>query len=424
MIILLFNMKDFQWKDNETKFFKKDKNKWSIDTINFALNDLGGIQDKIENKVIHIAGTNGKGSTCNFIRSILEHSGYKVGMFTSPHLINYNERIYFNKRFITDKEIEYYSKQIVNKCKNINDISYFEASTLIAILFFTDNNPDYCIFEVGLGGRLDATNVFKKPLVSVITSISYDHMAQLGNTLKQITTEKCGIIKENVPVFSSNTKKEIVDEIMNIASNKKAKLYLQGLNYQIDYDLQPSLLGSHQFENATLAKEVCKYIGVDDFHIKQGISNTVWPGRLQKIILKDFDNKSLNIEDIYIDGAHNEGGMNVLCDFIREKRQKNADYNIIGIFCCLKRKEYKTFFPILAKAQLNNLLFYKSKRDNDDFVEPEELQKLANNYNINNYIIDNFIQTKKYLDRKKKNIIFIFGSLYFVGYVLENYVKE
>lgn len=416
-------MKNLEW-NSENIFFQKDKTEWKLNTMIEALSYIDNLHTKIQNKVIHIAGTNGKGSTCNFIKNILEYAGYKVGLFTSPHLINYNERIYFNKRYATDEEIKSCKTEIISKCKNIKDISYFEITTLIAIMLFAKNNLDYCIFEVGLGGRLDATNIFDKKLATIITSISYDHMDKLGNTLKQITREKCGIIKENVPIFSSNTKPEIVNEIIQIAKEKKAKLFLQNRDYNLDFTLKPSLSGSHQFENATLAKEVCKYLKIDNKSIQEGISNTTWYGRLQKIKLKTIDNKNLNIKEIYLDGAHNEDGIRVLCNFITETKLKNNNYNIIGIFSCLKRKQYKTFFQYFANAKFNKLLFYNVPKEINDFVDTEELMHIANKNNISNDKINNFEELKKHIDINTENIIFIFGSLYFVGYILENFTDN
>ena len=410
-------MKNFIWEVEEKDFFLRTKETWKLDVMQEALQYLDNPHKKIENKVIHIAGTNGKGSTASYIKTILEEAGYKVGLFTSPHLVEYNERIYFNNRFITDKEIEECKSQIIQKCKNVKNISFFEATTLIAILMFAKNNLDYCVFEVGLGGRLDATNIFEHPLVSVITSISFDHMKILGNTLQQIAKEKAGIIKNNVPVFTSNTKTEIIQVLQKIADEKNTKLYCIDRDFSIDKSLTPSLLGNYQFSNATLAKEVCKYIGIEDIYIKKGISNTKWLGRLQKIHINNIDNEALNISQIYLDGAHNEDGIKQLCEFV--KSQKTSDTNIIGIMACLKRKNYYSFFEIIKPDIFNKLLFFNVPKTVNDFVEPEVLREIANKNNISNDCIYDFQELKEYIKKDKKNIVFIFGSLYFVGFVLD-----
>lgn len=424
-------MKNLVWRIDEKKFLNNNV-KWKLSTMFLALKYLGNPQKSIEKSVIHVAGTNGKGSTASYIKTILEEDGYKVGVFTSPHLIEYNERIYANKRFITDLEIKKYKQKILKNCKNIEDISFFEVTTLIAILFFADlqkkEGLKYFIFETGLGGRLDATNIFKKPLVSVITSISFDHMDKLGNTLKKIAHEKGGIIKPNVPVFTSNTNNEVLKELQHIASCKNAQLYRLNKDFFLYKNIKPLLLGEHQIINATLAGEVCEFIGVNSKSIKKGILNTKWNGRLQPISLKNINEKLLNISAIYLDGAHNEDGIRVLCDFVSYVNNKyvklKQKINIVGIFACLERKDYKSFFPIFKKTPFNNLLFFKVPKKVNDFANTNKLSKIANQYSIKNETIKSFLEIKNYISKNRKNIIFIFGSLYFVGWIMKNYIKE
>ena len=160
-------MKNLDW----TSEFSQNR-EYKLDVMYNVLKTFDNPDKQLKN-VIHIAGTNGKGSTASYIKTILEKSGYKVGIFTSPHLIEYNERIHFCGRNITDEEIEYYKNKIISVYEKPQEITYFELTTLIAIMIFADNNLDYCIFEVGLGGTLDCTNIFEKPLVSIITSIFF-----------------------------------------------------------------------------------------------------------------------------------------------------------------------------------------------------------------------------------------------------------
>ena len=410
-------MKNLDW----TLEFQNLHEEWKIETMKNALSELDNPHLKLKN-VIHIAGTNGKGSTASFIRTILECSGYKVGLFTSPHLVEYNERFYCDNNLITDDEIEHFKHQIVKKCSNAKQLSFFEMTTLIAILWFAKKQPDYCIFEVGLGGRLDATNVFDNPLVSVIASISFDHMDKLGNTLTDIAMEKAGIIKQNVPVFTSNTNEEVLDEIKRIAEAKHSNVFCAGVDYKIDETLKPSLLGGHQIENASLAKAVCKYIGIDDTTIHEGIATTKWVGRIEKIdfasLLKHNDviarYKQFNVET-FLDGAHNEDGIRVLCDFINS--QENEGTNIIGIFACLERKKYESFFPILSKTAFDKILFFNVPKGVNDFTSTTTLGQLATKYKIKNGAISDFNEVIEYLDEEKENKIFIFGSLYFIGWV-------
>lgn len=417
-------MKNLNWQSE----FANHTRDWKIKVMQDALYDLGNPHLKLPN-IIHIAGTNGKGSTINFIRTILETAGYQVAMYTSPHLVEYNERFYIGGKLIADNEIEYYRQIILTKCKNADDISYFEASTLIAIMFFADNiKPNgYCLFEVGLGGRLDATNIFDKPLACAITSISLDHIDKLGNTLESIAREKAGIIKHNVPVWCANNDKNVINAIQEVAVAKNAPLFIQGQNYNIDYSLTPSLIGNHQYENATLAKEICKHIGISETNIRNGIANTTWAGRMQKVHLKNIDEKQLNINNIYIDGAHNEGGMEAMCNFVNNLKRNNTDNQIIGIFACLKRKDYMSFLPILSKTKFDKLLFYNVPQEVNDFVPPEELHLMAKQHNIASEVVDGIIDVKQKLtniQNDKATTIVFFGSLYFIGYIIEHYVNN
>lgn len=420
-------MKVFEWRPEST-FFGQPKTEWKLETMFKALEKLGAPHLKLQpaERVIHVAGTNGKGSTANFVRCILEKSGYKVGMFTSPHLIDYNERIYIAGRHATDAEIFVAKEQICTACHDmLHEISYFEITTLMAILLFLQAKPqlDYYIFEVGLGGRLDATNIFPQVACAVITSISFDHTAQLGNTLAQIACEKGGIIKPNCPVFTSNTNPEITDELQKIAAERRAKLYIAGHDYEVDNGIHPSLLGAHQIENANLAIAACKYLAsngaanITARSILEGIQSTRWACRMQKIAVSELAGCK-NISAIYLDGAHNEDGILALCNFAKQvKSSGGAD--IIGVFACLKRKDYKSFFPILKTANFDKLLFYDVPSSVSDFVATSELKQLANEQNMQCASITKLAEISNFLCKNQQTTIFIFGSLYFAGWILE-----
>lgn len=420
-------MKVFEWRPEST-FFGQPKTEWKLETMFKALEKLDAPHLKLQpaERIIHIAGTNGKGSTANFVRCILEKSGYKVGMFTSPHLINYNERFYIAGRHATDAEIITTKKQICDACNDmLHEISYFEITTLIAILLFLQAKPqlDYYIFEVGLGGRLDATNIFPQVACAAITSISFDHVAQLGNTLAQIAREKGGIIKPNCPVFTSNTNPEITNELRKIAAERDAKLYIACHDYEVDKNISPSLLGAHQIENANLAAVVCKYLAsngatnITARSILEGIQSTRWACRMQKITVSELAGCK-NISAIYLDGAHNEDGVLALCNFAKQVKSTTCA-GIIGVFACLKRKDYKSFFSILKTANFDKLLFYCVPPSVNEFVEPSELKQLANEHNMACATIKKLTEISNFLEQNRQTTIFIFGSLYFAGYVLE-----
>ena len=256
------------------------------------LSKFNNPQDKLKN-VIHVAGTNGKGSTCAFIKSILEESGFKVAMYTSPHLIKINERFYINKNFATDEQINAKLKHIKHIIGDDCAISSFETEVILGLLFFKSADCDFNIIEVCLGGEFDATNVFKTKLCSVITSISFDHTDILGNSINEITLAKCGIMQPNIPTFLAKQKHgdvvKIVDQQCNL---KKSPLYR---NDAIDSKISISMQGGHQVNNASTAVNVVNFISslgfkITDKDIKNGLKKTSWSGRIQNINHSLFEN--------------------------------------------------------------------------------------------------------------------------------------
>lgn len=293
--------------------------------------------EKLENpqhaaRTVHIAGTKGKGSTSAMVASILKEAGYKVGLYTSPHLLSYTERIRVNGKPITEEEWAGLVEQIrphveaVNAEKTYGETTTFELYTAMAFAHFRNIGADYQVIEVGLGGRLDATNV-TRPQVCVITSISYDHMEVLGDTLTKIATEKAGIIKPGVPVVSAPQFPEAMEVIERICRERNARLvkigrdvswqtgkfdekgqsfHLKGL--LAEYDLRIPLLGEHQLENAVnavAAAEILAGLGasVDKKSVEKGLQSVDWPGRLQVLRRKPM---------LVIDGAHNVYSMQKL----------------------------------------------------------------------------------------------------------------
>ncbi|MEK7273860.1 MAG: folylpolyglutamate synthase/dihydrofolate synthase family protein, partial [Candidatus Desantisbacteria bacterium] len=276
-------------------------------------------------KYIHVAGTNGKGSTVSFLASILKHSGYRVGVYTSPHLLRFNERITIQETAsledeIPDEDIVRLTEQITNYIESsCLQVTYFEATTAIAFAYFAEKQPDFVILEVGLGGRLDATNVII-PQVSIITNISLEHTAVLGNTIEEIAVEKAGIIKQGIPVVCGVMDEKALSTIKNIAEERHAPLHT--VTHTAEYGLYPyklsdihlSLPGAHQLQNAAcavLAAEVLEGQGVkiNDSQIPFALAHTCWPGRLQVIEQKPL---------IIVDGAHNPAGARVLRQAIND----------------------------------------------------------------------------------------------------------
>jgi dihydrofolate synthase/folylpolyglutamate synthase len=271
-------------------------------------------------RTVHIAGSKGKGSTAAMVASALRQAGHSVGLFTSPHLHTIRERVSVNGVMIAEDElIDLVARlvpevDVVNADAHYGKLTTFEVLAALAFTYFADKKVDYQVIEVGLGGRLDATNV-AVPEVSVITSISMDHVGILGDTLAKIAMEKAGIIKQGIPVITSPQKPEAMDVIENVCNNHNAELIkvgqsvtwqrkafdLDGQSFNVagrnnTYDITIPLLGEHQVENATVAVAVLEQLGVDARSIAAGLKNVQWPGRMEIIQREPL---------IVADGAHN-----------------------------------------------------------------------------------------------------------------------
>ncbi|UWG99317.1 bifunctional folylpolyglutamate synthase/dihydrofolate synthase [Dehalobacter sp. DCM] len=296
-----------------------------LERIQALLKRLDHPEKKIN--VIHIGGTNGKGSTTAMLQSILKQAGYTVGMFTSPHLHDFRERITINGEMISPEDvvtgiatIKPYLEDMVQA--GIEHPTEFEVCTALAFYYFALKQPDLVLLEVGLGGEIDSTNVVH-PIISVLTSIGMDHMDYLGDTLEKITEVKAGIIKECVPVVTSSDRPEVLDVIKKRAARKNARLTVIGetVNWQPEaggrrfsyqgihrsyHELEIALLGEHQFINAAAALAVCDVLtdtytyDIPESAVREGLKTVTWPGRLE-LILRD--------PRVLIDGAHNVDGM-------------------------------------------------------------------------------------------------------------------
>lgn len=283
---------------------------------------------------IHITGTTGKGSTAALVASVLKEAGYTVGMYTSPHLVRFNERIQINGVQISDSELAQLIKEmrIVLDEKNI-ETTFFEFTTALAFLYFAKRNVDIAVIEVGMGGRLDATNVIT-PLVSVITNIGLDHEQLLGDTLEAIATEKAGIIKRGVPVVTGEKNPHLLALFEKVAQQKDAPVYttdgclsiaernatLSGQSFSLTHspagdteEYEMKLLGRHQLDNAATAWLTLHVIAgqgwrIEKVHIRSGFQQATWPGRMQVVSHKPL---------IIVDGAHNADGARVLYEYIK-----------------------------------------------------------------------------------------------------------
>ena len=282
---------------------------------NFRLENtfrLAALADNPQKKLrfIHVAGTNGKGSTCAMLEGIYRAAGLRVGLFTSPHLVSFRERIQVNRQLISESEVT----RLVEELRAVNrenETTLFEFATVMALKFFAEQKCDLVIWETGLGGRLDATNIVT-PLASVITNIAFDHQQWLGDTLEKIAAEKAGIIKPSVPVVTATDVPEALAVIEKIAREKNAPLVKVGPASSRSLAGKmpaPPLAGEHQKINAALAfatvELLQRQIPVTEENIRLGLAEVNWPGRLQ-LVARPGGGK------ILLDGAHNVAGIETL----------------------------------------------------------------------------------------------------------------
>ena len=401
--------------------------------INLGLDRILELLKRLDNPhlkmppTIHIAGTNGKGSTLAFLKNIFQEAGYKVHRYTSPHLIEFNERIEICGEKISDIFLD----EIIEKCREACeispkiDITFFEATTAMAFFAFSQVKADILLLETGMGGEFDATNVLPKVLCSIISPIALDHQEFLGSTIEKIAEAKAGIIKENCPVICAKQN----PQVLNLIQSKALKLNAEFINYKVFFEnlnfnfnaIKIPLNGSHQIENAQLAVCCIKHqnlFKISNENIKNGIEKTRWKARLEKIEDGNFIKKLPKNFQLYLDGSHNPQGATTIAEFL----DKFPDYKKILIFQMLKDKNCEEFLKII-RNNIDKLLICQIASDSR-FRSPQNISKIAKNLQINSSIIDNFADGFEKIQQEfssKPTIILICGSLYFASeFLIEN----
>lgn len=398
-----------------------------LDRIKKLLKKLG--EPQLSLKCIHIAGTNGKGSTTAMISSILMAQGYKVGMFTSPYLEEFEERIQINGCNIPKERLCQVMSKVAEAERVIDPIgkdtpTEFEIITAAMFLYFKEENIDYAVIEVGLGGRLDPTNIII-PLVSVITSISYDHMALLGNSIEEIAWEKAGIIKEKVPVVSYPQQKKASSVIERVAFEKNSKLIVVKEdstellkiedNYQVVkiiteksiYTVALALLGKVQIYNCAVVIhtiEVLRDLGVtiSEQAIYEGLKKVTWKGRMEIMSTNPY---------VLLDGAHNIDGIEKLAQSIDIYFKYKRLYLIIGI---LEDKQLEDMLAVITpKADKVIAVTPNSFRGES----AEKLRDRIIKYNPEALAMNSYEEAVKYAMSlcSKEDLLVICGSLYMIG---------
>ncbi len=374
------------------------------------IDKLGNPQSQL--KCIHVAGTNGKGSVTNYLRSILQNAGFKVGTFTSPHLICHNDRIRINDEYITDDDLLKIANQYYEYWHDF-DLSMFEIDMIISVIYFISKEVDYVIYEVGIGGRLDPTNIIT-PIASVITNIGFDHMEYLGDTLAKIAYEKAGIIKDNGLVFTAEDKKECLEVFASVAESKHATIYqLEDIvDYRLDdgitftyleyHDVYINTIALYQIKNAALALMVADHLmkkGLLKINVEaiyQGLHQAFWKGRFEIVA-----HNPLTI----IDGAHNEHGILAL-----SKNLKLLKRPVVVVFSALKDKQYQQMINDL-KCCVDEVII--THFENQRSISAKNLAK-----GLEVKVIEDY--HKAIEDARsfyKEGSVVITGSLYFISLV-------
>ena len=353
-----------------------------LTSIKMLLDELGNPQDKI--KIVHVAGTNAKGSVSAYIESICQTSGYKVGLFASPAVFDYYEAYRINGQNISKEEYASVGSKVIEAVKQVNDKDIwptsFEIETAIAYQYFYDKNVDIAIIETGMGGSLDATNVTKSTLVSVITPISIDHSAFLGDTIDAIAHAKAGIIKkDSVVTCALDQREEAVNVIKKTAYDNNANVIIPDIkdivhnedgtfDYKDISGIRLKMYGKKQIENAVLAietvrvlKEKYYYKQIDEESIKTGLFNMILPGRIEKIGTEP---------DIIIDGAHNPAAAQALRDYVKEEYKGRDVILLTGMF---KDKDYTKVANIMSEVS-NKVITVTPPTERG--LDSEELQKV------------------------------------------------
>ncbi len=412
-------------------FFKGTKGP-TLDAIEYFMEQLDFPQKKLQ--IIHIAGTNGKGSTVEMLSNVLEKAGYTVGKFMSPHIIRFNERICVNHKEILDEELE----ELTSKMKPIVDsynknhevkVTLFELETAMALLYFVKKNCDIVIMETGLGGLCDCTNIVE-PILSIITSIGYDHMDILGNTLEEIAVQKAGIIKEKGETIFVEQEPKINKIIEETCKKKRNILHLitlqdcKDISYDAEYQtfsykekqVKINLKGNKQIGNACIVLEAIEVLRkkgytILDKAVLEGLKTVVHKARFEVINLNPT---------IIFDGGHNEQAIKNLKETINMHYNNGKKTYIVSI---LKTKDYKTVIKELIEDKEAEFIFTDGTKEKDEvkcYVEKEMLYNEALKYRKDKLYMDTLESAIQKCKKQKDRVIFIVGSFYTYKEVIEN----
>ena len=368
---------------------------------------------------IHVAGTNGKGSTCAYIETILRQNGYKVGLYTSPHLLKFNERIRVNGRPISNKHIFQFLDNSFDEINKINS-TFFEATTVMAFNYFYKKKVDVAVIETGLGGRLDATNVIN-PKISVITSISKDHTDILGDSLEKIAYEKAGIIKEKTPLIIYRQDSQILEVFRKKAVSLNADMKISKIPKNIEFNSKGTqfihnnykyvipLFGFHQARNASLAIDVINKVdpNIKNEAINRALGRVFWPGRMQKVG-----------DNIFYDVSHNENGLKKT---LQTLKKLYPNQNLHGLMCLKKDKNVDSLKKLISE---NFKTLIVSGNENELLSKSSALEKKLSGLNIQCKSVSSLntgLVNIKNIVKNSSSVGLIFGSHYVANEVFDSF---
>jgi dihydrofolate synthase/folylpolyglutamate synthase len=419
----LYSFVDFSMQKSVT--YSPDR--FKLERMQALVASLGNPQDKYP--VVHVAGTKGKGSVCIFCTSALIQAGYKVGLYTSPHLDDYAERIQINNKFIPHADLAVLVDEIKPFVAAIPELTTFEITTALAFLYFAKQNVDIGIIEVGLGGRLDATNVVQ-PRVSVITSLSYDHTLLLGKTLTQIAGEKAGIIKTGVPVVNSPQREEaqvviervakehtsplvqvgrdwLFEPVSHSLEGQKLRIWSYAANPESSTLLSIPLLGAHQLANAATAYaalQVAQQRGIktNKKSIQEGFSSAFWPGRFEIV---------QHTPPVILDCAHNRDSAEKLCLTLEEYYPEKS---VVLIFGASEDKDIHGMLDELM-PKVTDLITVRSFHPRA--IDPDKLVEIAKKYNRSVHCVEHIPEAieKALQTVGHDQLVLITGSIFVVA---------
>ena len=390
-------------------FWTKKKN--TLEQVRAFLEELGNPDEELQ--IIHVAGTNGKGSVCADLTSVLREAGYHVGTFVSPHLVDIRERFLLDGTPVAEEVFERSFQKVLSAVQIMTSRGYchptfFEFVFLMAMVIFQEQKPDYVILETGLGGRLDTTNVIRRPLGCVITSISLEHTQYLGDSIEKIASEKAGIIKKGIPVVYDANQPEASAVICKRAEEMASAAY--GLDREDSYG-QVDFAAPYQAMNAALAVKLLQVLeipGVDDQVIQRGLSSVCWKGRMQKIG-----------PGIWLDGAHNPGGIQAFIEAVRKisGTDTTGQGGLQLLFAAVSDKDYGQMIEMLCRGlPIDRVTVVHLNSDRG--LEPAILKELF--YKNGCSQVETYENVREALDaalrhKGEQDRLFAVGSLYLIG---------